>query len=173
MSWGLITTLFLSLAHTAMADEAHPEVKVDSTGVVEGQILLPAPKSEVRHLLSDAVAASKLSSDVYDASTTSEGRCEIVYRKVRGIWTPITYRARRCPTNNGWVENLVDSDTVSDYYMEWTLEGTEDGTRVGYKIKTAVKFPLPASMVQGETKRSVKRMLQNLFAKFARKKNKK
>ena len=165
--------LILSTANVAFALEAQPTVSVNDQGIVEGQIVLPANETAVRLVLADAVGSSLLSSDVYNAETRKEGNCEIVSRKVRGMWRPITYHAKRCPTKYGWIENLVKSDTVSNYYMEWKLDGLDNGTRVRYKIKTEFDLPVPTSIVQGETKRSVRKMLKNLFAKIIRKKNKK
>ena len=160
-------------AQTVWAEEVQPQVSVKEDGFVLGHILIPADKSEVHHLLSDAVTSSHLSGDVYDANAKKDGACDIVVRKVRGMWSPITYQARRCPTATGWIEHLVASDTVSDYQMEWTLKRMQAGTRVEYRIKTEVNYPVPVSWVQQETKRSVAKMLKNLFSKFARKKKKK
>lgn len=160
-------------AHTSWAEEVQPQVSVKADGFVLGHVMIPADKSEVQHLLSDAVKSSHLSGDVYDANSQKDGQCDIVVRKVRGMWSPITYRARRCPTATGWIEHLVESDTVSNYQMEWTLKKMQTGTRVEYRIKTEVNYPVPVSWVQQETKRSVAKMLKNLLSKFARKKKKK
>jgi hypothetical protein len=161
------------MSPTALAEESEPKVTINKDGFVEGHIDLPVSKSEVHLWLADAVQASRLSNDVYDANSRKDGACDIIFRKVRGMWTPITYQARRCPTDTGWIEDLVESNTFSIYQMEWTLQGLEEGTRVGYKIKTEVNYPVPVSWVQTETKRSVKKMLKNLFSKFMRKKKKK
>lgn len=171
--WFVCIALIFSTTNIALGVEAQPTVSVNEEGIIEGEIDLPANESVVRLLLSDAVGSSLLSTDVYDATTRQEGKCEIVYRKIRGMWRPITYHAKRCPTKNGWIENLVKSDTVSNYYMEWKVFGLDNGTRVRYKIKTEFDLPVPKSIVRGETKRSVRKMLKNLFAKIIRKKNKK
>ena len=170
----LACVLLLGVHPAAWADEAEPSVHIAKDGSIEGQITLPFPESEVYHLLSDPVASSKLNRDVYDASSKRQGACEIVYRKVRGVWSPMTYRAKRCPTTHGWVEQLIDSESVSDYYMEWELERLSSGTRVKYKVRTQINAPIPTSIIQSETKRSVTQMLKNLLKKITgQKKSKK
>ena len=169
--------LCLAVSHLSFAGDSNsspvPEINVDTQGYIHGSIVVPVPRSEVRHFLEDPVQAGTLSTDVYKTHATPQGACEVITREIRGIWSPITYKALRCPTTLGWTENLVHSDSISAYSTEWTLQGVEGGTKVRYRVKTRFSSSLiPPSLVQGETKRSVRRMLQNLFRKITKGKTK-
>jgi hypothetical protein len=170
--WGLLITLLLAFGSTGSGTSGSPLVTIAEGGVVKGQIDIAVPQSVVRLLLADAVLSSTLSTDVFEASVKPDGACEIIRRTVRGVWSPITYQARRCPTRTGWVETLFQSDTVSTYHMEWRLQNIPSGTRVHYRIKTEFDLPVPVALVQFETKRSVVKMLRNLVSKLTFKKRK-
>ena len=138
--------LLLSLGSPALAVE--PEsLGVDSNGFVGARLLIDYPMSLVRSVLSKPVDAVRLAPDVIEVSAESQGTCDKVSVKAKGLWRPLTYVVIRCPTEAGFSERLLESDDFSAHNVEWTLAPSGSGTLVTVRSRTRIAFPVPDGMV--------------------------
>ncbi|MFT4623441.1 MAG: ribosome-associated toxin RatA of RatAB toxin-antitoxin module [Myxococcota bacterium] len=163
----LAAVLLPSLATAADNEVA---VTIDDRGHVVARIQVPASSDEVRALLADTGGRlAALSTDTLSVTTTQDGNCEMVDRKTRGIFRPFAFRAKRCPTENGWQETLVQSDDFTAYESEWQVgESSEGTTEVVYRIQTEINAPVPNSIVRTNLKTAAGNMLRSLVDVFRR-----
>lgn len=160
-------SLLVSITASA-ADEAR--VSVDDQGRVVARIAVAASADEVKAVLADPKGTlAALSPETLSVQTTTEGRCEMVDRKTRGVWRPFAFRAKRCPTAHGWTETLVASDDFTAYAAEWEVEDSDDGTtEVVYTIQTEINAPVPRALVRTNLKTAAGDMLKRLAGLFRR-----
>ncbi len=155
------TILAIGLSTSAVAVE--PVVTIDDAGHVVARVVLPASASDVHDILSDTDGAmAELAPDVLDVTIESAGTCELVSRRTRGVFRPFAFRARRCPTRNGWKEVLVDSEDFLAYEAAWELEETAGGTEVIYRIQTELNSPVPQGVVRSSLKSAAGQILSGL-----------
>ena len=161
----LVPLLFASSLAIAGDDAT---VSVDDRGHVIARIQVPATTTEVRALLADTEGRlAQLSPDTLSVKSTPDGDCEMVERRTRGIFRPFAFRAKRCPTERGWEETLVESGDFTAYEAEWELEEQEDGTtEVVYRIQTEINAPVPSSLVRSNLKTAAGNMLKQLVDVF-------
>jgi hypothetical protein len=156
------------LAHmTALA--ADPQVNIDAAGGVVGTMLIDASAAQVRSVVGDAVQAAELSPDVVSVKrVSSDSGCDQLVTETKGMWRNLRYTSRRCPTADGWDDNLVESSDFNAYESTWALREVDGGTHVTVRVHTDVNLPVPASMVQKRSSKSVGELLENLARKVVR-----
>ena len=156
----VVGALALTWANVAVAK---PMVGIDDTGLVVGTVVLKASVDEVKAALKEPGT----SADVLEMKITNRGPCDEIFRKVKGMWTPLTYTALRCPTATGYIETLHASEDFTEYRDEWKIIGQEGGTtKVVHTLRTAVNLSVPQSMVNSGLKRGVTRSLNDLLKRF-------
>ena len=98
-----------------------------------------------------------------------DGSCAQVFRKTRGLWSPLELSTRMCPTAKGWREYLVSSEDYDAYNVEWTIEPTEGGSMVRLSVKSEVNLAVPRAMVRSGIIHDVNTTLEHLLGKLFRK----
>lgn len=164
----MIVLLLLQL--TAFADEPSAELTAD--GRVVGRMIVPAPAPDVRAAVESPIETGALSPEVMsvDLVETDDAGCEVLQTSTRGLFRPLTYRSRRCRTEGGWRDELLESEDFSAYEAEWVLEEVDGGTAVTVSIQTELNLPIPRGMIEKRQRKTVIEILDNLAAKVAPKK---
>lgn len=130
-----------------------PVVTVDPNGTVVGVVVVPAGEAAVRAFLADVKTEAALSPSLREVRIEPEngdaqdGACVRLRKKTRGLLRPFELVTRRCPTETGWREELVESADFASYALEWRLAAAEGGTRVEYRVTTTLTGPFPAAAV--------------------------
>jgi len=146
------------LATPAVADDG-PVVEVNGDGTIDGRVVVGAPPDKVDSYLSDIATLRRHSKDVVDVQITREGGCELVTTTARNV-IEMSYTSRRCRTKLGWVETLLESDGMSDYYAEWMVTPVTGGIEVRFRLRTELDLPVPSRMLRGAMKRNVRHSLE-------------
>lgn len=139
----------------ASADDGEPEVVITADGTIEGTVVVGAPPDVVRSYLADIAMTRKLAKDVVKVDVVKDGGCELV-TTYASSFIEVTYLARRCPTETGWIETLLSSEQFSDYYAEWFVTPVRSGIELRFRLRTDLDLPVPVRIVRGTLKRSVK-----------------
>ena len=161
--------LALMLSSAALAGEPQPSVQVTDDGSVVGRVVLDASEAEVRKAV-EAVQHSRNSS-VLEIRFTPEGACKSVYRKTRGLVTPLTLRTRLCPTATGWREHLVESSDFDAWETEWILRPqASGGVSVQLRVRSDVNLMVPSSLVRQHTVRSVRESFADVIGRLLKRK---
>ncbi|MFH1467650.1 MAG: SRPBCC family protein [Pseudomonadota bacterium] len=128
-----------------------------------GTITLRATPAKVRGILSDPLATAHLSPDTVSAEATENGACYELSVRVRGLLSPLAMRSRRCPTADGWAEDLVASEDFRRYHQTWSVVPLDGGgTRVEYRTTIELVLPAPRVLLIESTRRSVDASLKQL-----------
>ncbi len=138
----------------AFADGGEPEVVITADGTVEGVVVVGAPPDRVRAYIADIAMTRKLAKDVVSVDVVKDGGCELV-TTYASSFIDVTYVARRCPTETGWIETLLESEQFADYYAEWFIAPVSNGIELRFRLRTDLDMPVPARLVRGALKRSV------------------
>ena len=143
----------------ARAGEVEPAVDILRDGTVEGTVVVGATVDRVRALVGDVARLRRMSRDVKDVAVRREGDCVVVTTRTASV-LEVNYTARRCPTADGWVETLLESDTFNDYYSEWFVHSVADGVLVRFRLRTVADLPVPDRLVRGALKKGVESVLE-------------
>jgi len=161
------SVLYLALLLQLTAFAAEPRVDVDEGGQVVGTMVLPATQDRVRDVLEDPVQCAELSPEVYSVTQVGHNDdCDELVTETRGLFRPLRYRSRRCRTADGFRDHLVESEDFSAYETSWALREVDGGTEVTLRVHTEVNLPVPASVVEKRSRKSVGEMLQALAEKI-------
>lgn len=145
--------------------QAEPEVAIHDDGFVRGTLVVDASPDTVRRVLGDSVLLALASPEVRRASATPDGACDRVDLEVKGLFTPFAVQTLRCPTDDGWTETLTDAAMFSAWDSIWTVSTSPSGdTVVTCAVRTAIDLPVPTSLVQRRTARSVAASLEQVRA---------
>lgn len=156
------------------ADTSDIVVEVRADGSVAGTIFVPAPYPEVHTYLEDPERTARLTGDTFEITIQRDGSCNDVRRKTRGLFSPLHLHTKRCPTAQGFDEQLAGtSEDFHAYRAQWELAEGRMGTEVTYTVTTDVNLPLPKSFVRSNVITGVKQALQNLAMLFQPKKKRK
>jgi len=167
----------LSLLFALTAQAEPPKVDVEN-GAIVGRILVPATPADVRRVVDDPVACGELNPDVVSVKsqpdhteattppTKKDDKCFDVVTETRGLFSPLHYRSRRCATVDGWEDRLLESSDFKSYESHWSLREVDGQTEVTLSVKTQVDLPVPQSIVETQSKRSVGKTLDNLLHKI-------
>jgi hypothetical protein len=135
---------------------------VARAAVVEMTQDVAASPADVRAWLADPVRVARLSPDVYDATivTREPGGCAVVDVTTRGLIAPMHYRARHCPTADGWQNTLVSSPDFVSNSSRWTVTATPEGARIAFHMEVSPKTFVPDTIVRGASQSSVRAHLK-------------
>ena len=159
--------MLLTLAVVAIGRAGEPSVEVKDDGTVVLVTSVPAPEASVRAVLVDTAGSlASLFPDVLSVEVEADGRCEKVHRRTRGMLRPLDLVVRRCPTERGWQEELVEHGDFEAFSSEWILTPDAGGTRVEYRARTRVDLPVPQAVVDDTVKKAGLRALSNLVARL-------
>jgi hypothetical protein len=162
--------LALLLAASLVAHADPPKVDVED-GAVVGRILVPATAADVRRVVDDPVACGELSPDVMSVKSHPDeagahpdaGHCYDVVTETRGLFGPLHYRSRRCATKDGWEDHLMESSDFKAYDSRWSLREVDGQTEVTLSVNAQVDLPVPQSVIETHSKKSVGTILENLL----------
>ncbi|MCO4770231.1 MAG: SRPBCC family protein [Deltaproteobacteria bacterium] len=127
---------------------------VAGDGTVDGRVVVGAPPDVVDAYLADVGSLRRHNKNVTSVDVTAQGDCQLVDTTAKSI-VEMSYVARRCPTNSGWVETLLDSEMMTDYYAEWFVTPVPNGIEIRFRLRTEMDLPVPSRMVRGAIKKSV------------------
>ena len=147
--------LLCAFAVPASANDGDPTVEITTDGTVEGTVTVGAPPDVVRTYLADIAMTRKKAKDVVSVDVVKDGGCELV-TTYASSFIDVTYVARRCPTETGWIETLLESEQFADYYAEWFITPVKNGLELRFRLRTDMDMPVPVRFVRGALKRSVK-----------------
>lgn len=153
------------LVGVALASD--PAVHVDPDGTVVAVVTVSATVDAVRAALSDGERVARMSPDLYAVSATSDGRCEVMTKEVRGLLRPFHLRTRRCPTASGFTEVLVDSEDFRSYASSFDVAPSDGGAVVTMRTRTELAALVPASLVQRALSDASVTVLQKLAQQVA------
>ena len=154
-SWGVAFLMWSGAAHAQ-------DPAVGSDGFVSVRRFLAADPDAVRAALDTGAEMSALHGDAQLIEQTSEGRCERLTYRTRGLISSMFYIALRCPTPQGWSQTLVSSDdfTENEAYIE--LTEVEGGTEIWYRIRVKLDLPVGQSLVDSQIARSMRQAMESL-----------
>lgn len=157
--------MLLSLAAlAAFADEPAVTTSSSDDGSVVARCHIEASPAEVKEILADPVAASRLTAEIITVESKPKGDCVELNISTAGMWNPLRYKANRCPTKDGWRYDLAESEDFSALHSEWKLTPSGAGTDVEYRVRTEIKS-IPSALVRKGTERSMRATLIRLAAK--------
>lgn len=148
--------LWLAVAWSA------PEIEVRDDGAVFATEVMAAQADDVRALLSDAEALAALSPEVRKIETTQRGRCQEVATETRGLLRPLRLRSLRCPTTDGFREELMEVGDFSAYEVEWAVRDADGGARIEYSVRVVPELAVPSALVQQGVERSTRTLFENI-----------
>jgi hypothetical protein len=151
-------SLLCALPGSALADDS-PTVQVGKDGTVDGTVVVGAPPDVVQSYLANVARLRYQNTNVVDVEVAREGACELVTTTARNV-VEVKYVARRCPTQTGWVETLVDSEMMNDYYAEWFVIPVTGGLEIRMRMRSDMNLPVPDRMIRSAMKSSVRDGLQ-------------
>jgi len=128
---------------------AEPQVSIGDDGLLHGAMVIEAPPEAVLAVLEDAERMAGWSKDVlaFDPVGEPAGGCQVYAGKTRGLWSPLTYKTKRCRTTEGFRDTLVESDSFSVMSSEWKVRARGDHTAVDYTGDLELSFPVPKKML--------------------------
>lgn len=150
------TLLGLFLTVAAPAAEVI-DVHTDDDGVTHGTVLADVSEEALRAHLTDGAALAVTSPDVRRATATPDGACEQLDLDVLGLLQTMDVTTRRCPTAQGWREDLVASRAFTRWTSTWTVSTTDDGrARLAFTVQTRLSFPVPQGILTARTRHAVR-----------------
>lgn len=157
---------FMSTSVAWAADPAEPEVTVEDSGTVLCRMVVPASEEQIRQLLEDPEATARLSPDVIDVTATPDGDCVRMETRSKGFLRPLVLSSKRCPTDDGWREVLLQQGDFTAFDGQWQLTPVEGGTLVVYSLNAGTSLPVPQTVVNQGVAKSLRNMLRNLRARL-------
>jgi len=142
----------------AMAD-GDPDVSVGKDGTIDGTVVVGAPPDVVQSYLADVRSLRTHSKDVVSVDIVRDGECQLVTTLAKSL-VELTYVARRCPTATGYVETLLDSEMMNDYYAEWFVTPVSSGIEIRFRMRTDLNLPVPGRIIRSTIKSNVTRSLE-------------
>ncbi len=165
---GLCLLLLAPMA--ALAGSDTPRVTVTNDGTVVGRMVLDADEAVVREVLTD-LHPTKNSSDVLEIRFVREGSCASIFRKTRGLFSPLELRTRLCPTSTGWRESLVETGDFNAYETVWELQPSDGGgTDLSISVTSKVNLMVPQSLVNRSAVRSMRESFADILSRILKKK---
>jgi len=156
------------MATSANAAESQPQIEVHDDGSVVGTVIIDAPYPEVHRYLEDPERTARLTGDTLEITIQRDGSCNDVRRKTRGLFSPLQLHTRRCPTSEGWDEQLAgESNDFHAYRAQWELSGGGSSTHITYTMYTDVNLPLPRSFIRRNVVTGVRQALEELVRLFS------
>lgn len=146
-----------------------PAITVQADGTYVCRVTVAASAEEVEALLADPVAAARLSPDVLSIQANPAGPCQTLTTTSRGMLSALKFTSKRCPTADGWHEELVASEDFSEFDGTWTVSAVDPSTtEVMYELTTKPNLPVPDAVLRQGVQRSLKTMLRNLSDRVSR-----
>lgn len=150
--------ILLLAAGLALADD--PSAVVEGS-VVRGTAVLAVPPQTIIAQLSDPSWAGEVSGSNTQARVVSVlGPCQHVAYVSPNAILEARYELKRCPTADGWDDTLITSNAFSAYHATWRAVPEGEGARVTYEVDLSTSLWVPDSLVRGETRRSVLKMMR-------------
>lgn len=138
--------------------------RADDAVAAEG--LVQADPAQVRALLADYSQIAAMSPELLEYRVEPAPPCSLVHITTKGLSAPMHYTVRRCPTETGFRETLVESDGgVEQMVTEWTVAPAEEGSRVRLTVLARVAH-VPQILVNQGTRRSIGNLVRKIGEKL-------
>lgn len=154
-------TFSLLLGSSAFAKPT-PNVTVTKDGEVVGRILLEESAESVHEAIG-VVSQDDSSPSIIDQTITTEGSCQSIFRRTKGLWNPLEMKTRLCPTASGWSEKLVQSDDFNAYHSEWRISSVNGSTTVELRVRSDVNLNVPSGLLNQGTANGIKHAIGQLL----------
>lgn len=148
-----------------VASAGEPQISVSSDGTIVARMLIDAPSQQVVATIPELQDAS-LSKSVFEMKKVPDGKCSSIFRKTRGLWSPLEMNTRICPTAKGWREYLVSSEDYDAYDVEWIVQPTDGGSDVMLSVRSEINLAVPTSLVQSGIISDVNLTFKHLLGKL-------
>ncbi len=125
---------------------------------------IPAPVGAVRAILEDPLYPLKLSPVVKEVELLDQGSCARTALRAKSFMVSLRYEMERCPTADGWKEELIASEQVSSYDTAWTVTPIDGGTRVEVRTRIQLMVSLPDGLLSRSLARQMTESLRRLTA---------
>jgi len=132
-------------------------------GWVQGTIDIKADPAVILRLVRDPFEIARVEGRGVEVSVlvTNEDGCSDLYLEVPSVVLRLRYQARSCMTQLGRRSVLLQSSDLKAYEAEWWVEAfpRRTGATLRYRVRTVPSFPVPKTLIERITKRSIRRML--------------
>lgn len=138
-------------------------------GSVTGSVTVTASRAVVLDLLADHTETLRMCPDVRSVrvvSTSAQGCAELAV-ETTGLWNPMHYVSRRCPTADGSREELLHSDDFYENTFVWSVTDAGSVRRVSLVVRSAPRLPVPEWILGPAVRSSVDTTLANFAARVA------
>ena len=148
---------------TLAAEDAIPaEPEIDANGSVTVRMVVGASLEKVHQRLDSAHEVLDLNPDSRLLSRESHGDCERTHVETAGLFHPLRYIALRCPTEDGWHEQLESSPDFKENQSWWHLTSVEGGTEITYTVQVDLDLPVGDGILAKRVGESMVSSLQRL-----------
>jgi hypothetical protein len=145
----------------AAADDASPSVTAES-GLITGRILVDRPLEEVRKTIGNPWEIARIDGGGVRVRLVASSDCDTLAYAVPTFLGPLRYTVRYCREAQGWSFELVESEDLEHYEARWIALPKGDGTELRYELRIVPQMAVPRSLVEGASKRSVRKLLNRL-----------
>ena len=146
--------VFLAVAVTAT---------IGDDGVVTGTTVVASTPEVVRSKVGDPAWVATIGGAETDVTVAAlDGDCQVLDYVSNHAVATARYRVKQCPSADGFVANLVESDAFSFYRTSWSITPVGDGTRLLYRIELVSTLPVPKWIVRRSTRSSVEHMMESI-----------
>ena len=91
------------------------------------------------------------------------GGCQVYAVKTKGLWSPLTYRSKRCRTTTGYRDTLIESDAFKTMTSEWTVTAAGEGaTKIAFVGDLELSFPVPKKLLSSSRVKGMQNTLTKL-----------
>lgn len=143
---------------------AEPTISVTSNNTIVGEVLVDVPLDEAEAMIADPVRMAQIDGTAQVTQEGSEGTCKRLLYRIPNAVASVSYRAKACPDQGGWIYTLISSDDLSEYHSSWSAIREGDRTRIRYEIRTIPSIPVPQFVVNRQSKSAVYGFLSRLSA---------
>ncbi len=146
--------LFLAVAVTAT---------IGDDGAVTGTTVVASTPDVVRSKVGDPAWVATIGGAETDVIVAAvDGDCQVLDYVSHHAIATARYRVKQCPSADGFVANLVESDAFSFYRTSWSVIPADEGTRLLYRIELVSTLPVPKWIVRRSTRSSVEHMMESI-----------
>jgi len=148
---------------------AAPTISLDGD-VIVGVVEVAAAPDVVRERIADPTWVNAVDAGNTDVTVADRAEgCLVLDYLTTTTFATVRFRVRQCPTLDGVVTSLMQSDDFSAYQTSWVVRpnGVEGGAVLVYRQEVRTRLPVPAFIVRRQSKRHIASLLARLEERFA------
>ena len=152
----------MSLAPILLAAAA-VTATIGDDGAVTATTVVASSVDVVRSKVGDPVWVAMIGGKNTDVAVAgTKGDCQVLDYVSRHSIATTRYRVKQCPSPEGFVANLVESEAFSSYRTTWSVTPSEAGPLLTYRLELVSTLPVPKWMVRRSTRSSVEHMMESI-----------